>query len=145
VTWPGDSAEEESDDIIGHDFVNNAVMGNDRIGCHSIEAVGECVEVGGAHTFAHGCRTADIGERQGDRDLHAGQLASVKVGYASCAQGCIAGGLPESGVPEVKATQLGEGRCAQLAAWGDGICLNARRCLASQGALPGYHGADFVQ
>ena len=70
VSRPGDSAEEESDNLIAHDFVNDAVMGNDRIQCHSIEAVEECVEVGGAHTFSQGCGAADIGEQQGDRDLH---------------------------------------------------------------------------
>jgi hypothetical protein len=117
VARPGDSAEEEPDNLIAHDFVNDAVMGNDRIRCQSIEAVQEGVEVCWAHSFSHGCRAADIGEQQGDRDLHARQLAFAKVGYASCAESWIAGGLPEPRVPEDEATQPGERGCAQLAAW----------------------------
>jgi hypothetical protein len=116
VSRPGDSAEEKSDNLIAHDFVNDAVMVNDRIGCHSIEAVEECVEVGGAHAFSHGSRAADIREQQGDRDLHARQLAFAKVGYASCTESWIAGGSPEPRVPEDQATQPGERSCAQLAA-----------------------------
>src|SRR5829696_475799 len=116
VSRPGDSAEEKSDNLIAHDFVNDAVMVNDRIGCHSIEAGEECVEVGGAHAFSHGSRAADIREQQGDRDLHARQLAFAKVGYASCTESWIAGGSPEPRVPEDQATQPGERSCAQLAA-----------------------------
>src|SRR5512133_777634 len=115
VARPGDSAEEESDNLIAHDFVNDAVMGNDRIRCQSVEAVQECVEVGGGHTFPQGCRAADIGEQQGDRDLHTRQLAFTKVGYASRAQSGIAGGLPEPRVPEDEATRPRERSCAQLA------------------------------
>jgi len=99
VARSGDPAEEEPDNLIAHDFVDDAVMRNDRIRCQAIEAVEECMEVRRAHSFANGCRAADIGEQQGDRDLYARQLTFAKVGYAPRAESRIAGGLPESRVP----------------------------------------------
>jgi hypothetical protein len=67
VVRPADSAEEQPDDLIPHDCVDDAVMGNDRIRCQSIEPVEEGVKVGRAHSFPDACRAADIGEQQGDR------------------------------------------------------------------------------
>jgi hypothetical protein len=37
VVRPADAAEEEPNNLIAHDFVNDAVMSNDRIRCQSIE------------------------------------------------------------------------------------------------------------
>jgi len=74
VSRPDDAAEAEGQYLIAHDFGNRAVVGNDRIGCQSIEAVLECVEVAQAHAFCYCCRAADIGEQQGDRDLNPSHL-----------------------------------------------------------------------
>jgi hypothetical protein len=114
---PADSPEEEPNNLIAHDFVNDAVMSNDRSGCQSIEAVEERVEVGRAQSFSHRCRPADVRKQQRDRDLYPRQLTFAKRGYAFRAQSWIAGGLPVSRMPEDEATQPGERSRAQLATW----------------------------
>jgi hypothetical protein len=116
VVRPADSAEEQPDDLIAYDFVDDAVMGNDRIRCQSIEPVEEGVKVGRAHSFPDACRAADIGEQQGDRDLYPRHLTFAKLRYASPAQSWISWGLPEPCGPEDEATQAGERSCADLAA-----------------------------
>jgi hypothetical protein len=100
------------------------------------------VEVGRAHSFAHRCRAADIGEQQSDRDLYPSHLTFAKHGYASRAESWIAWGLPVPGVPENEATQPGERSRAQLAA-GRGRDSSKRPPLAREaGTLPLQHGAD---
>src|SRR5688572_15511905 len=91
-------------------------MSNDRIGCQSIEAVEELVEVGRAHAFSHRCRAADIGEQQGDRDLYPSHVTFAKLGDASGTESWIARGLPVPRVPEHQTTQPGKRSSAQLAA-----------------------------
>jgi hypothetical protein len=94
------------------------------------------VEVGRAHSFAHRCRAADIGEQQSDRDLYPSHLTFAKHGYASRAESWIAWGLPVPGVPENEATQPGERSRAQLAA-GRGRDSSKRPPLAREaGTLP---------
>ena len=114
---PTDSPEEEPNNLIADDFVNDAIMSNDRIGRQSIEAVEERVEVGRAQSFSHRCRAADVREQQRDRDLYPRQLTFAKHGYAFRAQSRIAGGLPVSRMPEDEAPQSGERSRAQLATW----------------------------
>src|SRR5829696_7055004 len=105
-------------------------MSNDGIGCQSIEAVEERVEVGRAHSFSHRSRAADVGKQQRDRDLYPCHLLFAKHSYASRAESRIAGGLAVPRMPGNEATQPGERSLANLAAWTDGIRRNARRCLA---------------
>ena len=52
VMRPADAPEEEPNNLIAYDFVNDAVMSSDRIGCQLIEAVEECVEGRWAQSFS---------------------------------------------------------------------------------------------
>jgi hypothetical protein len=117
VLRSADSPEEKPDNLIADDFVNDAIMSNDRIRCPSIEAVEEPVEVGRAHSFPNRCRAADISEQQADRDLYPRHLTFAKLVYASRAESWIARGLPVPRRFKNEPTQPGEGSCAQLAPW----------------------------
>src|SRR5215217_6203857 len=120
-------------------------MSNDGIGCQSIEAVEERVEVGRAHSFSHRSRAADVGKQQRDRDLYPCHLLFAKHSYASRAESRIAGGLRVPRMPENEATQPGERSLANLAAW---IGRNTPECpplLGQARTLPGKHGPDLFR
>ena len=140
---PSDSSEEEPDHLVTHNFVDDAVVSNDRAGRQSIEAIEERVKVGRAHSFAHGCRATDIGEQQTDWDYHSSHLTLAKYGYTSRTERWIASGLPVSRVPEDEATKTTERSCAQLAAWRGRDSLERPPLADQSGTLPCEHGADF--
>src|SRR5215213_5839151 len=120
-------------------------MSNDGIGCQSIEAVEERVEVARAHSFSHRSRAADIGEQQRDWDLYPRHPLLAKHSYASRAEGRIAGGLRVPRMSENEATQPRERSLANLAAW---IGRNSPECpplLGQARTLPGQHGPDLFR
>jgi hypothetical protein len=117
VALAADPSEEEPNNLVAHDFVNDAVMSNDRIGRQPIEAVEKTVEVCRAHSLSHRSRAANIGEQHGDRDLYPGHLTLAKHVNALRAESWIARGLSVPRVLKDEPTQSGERSCAQLAPW----------------------------
>ena len=139
---PGDSSEEEPDHLVTHNFVDDAVVSNDRVGGQSIEAVEERVESAGRISFAHGCRATDIGKQQTDGDLHSSHLTLAEVRLCIC---CTVLGLPADcrypARPKRKPPSPRTELRTACSVEGRGF-VGTRRWLTSPG-LSREYGADF--